>query len=110
MIIHFLLKGNTISDLINKLESGSSIAAEWFIISKKIVNPVKFQVIVLNKKRSDITSTNFQVDNQAIKSISSVELLSIQIDDKLNVDQRISKICKSGSKSTKCINKAKTIS
>ena len=60
-------------------------------MNKMIVNPDKFQAIVLNKKRSDLTNTNFQVDNQVIKSVSSVELLGIQIDDKLH----ISKICKS---------------
>ena len=65
-----------------------------------IVNPDEFQVIVLNKKihkqtRSDLTNTNFQVDNQIIKSVSSVEILGFQIDDKLNFNPQISKICKS---------------
>ena len=82
---------NTISDLINKFESDSNIAIEWFKMNKMIVNPDKFQAILLNKKRSDLTNTNFQVDNQVIKSVPSVELLGIQIDDKLH----ISKICKS---------------
>ena len=50
---------NTISDLINKLESDSNIAIEWFKMNKMIVNPDKFQAIVLNKKRSDLTNTNF---------------------------------------------------
>ena len=67
-----------------EIDSGSNIATEWFIMNKTIVNPDKFQVIVLNKKRSDVTITNFQVDNQVIKSLSSVEPLSIQIDDKFN--------------------------
>ena len=65
-----------------------------------IVNPDKFQAIVLNKKthkqtRSDLTNTNFQVDNQVIKLVSSVKLLGIQIVDKLDFNLRISKICKS---------------
>ena len=64
-------------------------------MNKMIVNSDKIQVIVLNKKRSDLTNTNFQVDNQVIKSVSSVELLGIQIDDKLNFNLHISKICKS---------------
>ena len=42
-----------------------------------------------------LTNANFQVDNQVIKSVSSVELLGIQIDDKLNFNLHISKICKS---------------
>ena len=69
---------NTISDLINKLESDSNIAIEWFKMNKMIVNTDKFQAIVLNKKRSNLTNTNFQGDNQAIKLVSSVELLGIQ--------------------------------
>ena len=44
-------------------------------MNKMIVNPDKFQTIVLNKTRSDLTNTNFEVDNQVIKSVSSVELL-----------------------------------
>ena len=51
-----------------------------------IVNPDKFQDIVLNKKRSNLTNTNFQIDDQVIKSVSSVEL---------NFNLHISKICKS---------------
>ena len=85
---------NTISDLINKLESDRNIAIEWFKMNKMIVNPDKFQAKVLNKKRSDLTNTNFPVDNQVIKSVSSVKLLGIQIDDKLNFNLHISKICK----------------
>ena len=46
-------------------------------MNKMIVNPDKFQAIVLNKTRSDLTNTNFEVDNQLIKSVSSVELLGI---------------------------------
>ena len=64
-------------------------------MNKMIVNPDKFQAIVLNKKRSDLTNTNFQVDNQVIKSVSFVQLFGIQIDGKLNFNLHISKICKS---------------
>ena len=52
-------------------------------MNKMIVSPDKFQAIVLNKKRSDLTNINIQDDNRVIKSVSSVELLGIQIDGKL---------------------------
>ena len=94
MVIRFLLWGNVISDLINKLESVSNFAIEWFKINKMIVSFDKYQVILLNKKRSDLTNTKFQVDDQVIKSVSSVQLLGIEIDDKLNFNLHISKICK----------------
>ena len=60
-----------------------------------IVNSDKFQAIVLNKKCSDLTNTNFQVDDQVIKLGSFVEPFGIQIDGKINFNLRISKICKS---------------
>ena len=60
-----------------------------------IVSCDKFQAIVLSKKRCDVTITKFQVDNQVMKSASSVEFLGIQIADKLNFNLHISKICKS---------------
>ena len=82
---------NTISDPINKFESDGNIAIEWFKMNTMIVNPDKFQSKVLNKKPSDLTNTNFQVDNQVIKSISFEELLGIQIDDMLNFN--LHKIC-----------------
>ena len=60
-----------------------------------IVNPDKFQAIVLNKKRSDLINTNFQDDNQLVKSFSSVELIGIQIVDEFNFNLLIGKIYKS---------------
>ena len=64
-------------------------------MNKMIVNPDKFQAIVLNKKRPDLRNTNTQVHNQVIKLVSSVERLGIQKDEKLNFNPHISKICKS---------------
>ena len=75
----------------NKSESDSNIAIEWFKKNKVIVNPDKIQAIILNKKSSDLTNIKFQVDNQVIKSLSSVELLGIQIDEKIDFNLQISK-------------------
>ena len=97
--------------MINKLDPDSNIATEWLKINKMVVNPYKFQAIVLNKKRSHLTNTNFQVDNQVIKLVSSVGLLGIQIDDKLNFNAHFCQICKSAANQiNKCINKTKTVS
>ena len=60
---------NTIPDLKNRLEPDSNIAIEWFKMNKIIVNPDKLQAIVLYKKRSNFTNTNFQVANQMIKLV-----------------------------------------
>ena len=60
-----------------------------------IVNPDKFQVIIIDKKKGDHTNENVFIDNKQIKTVSSVELLGIQLDDKLNFSPNFSNICKS---------------
>ena len=42
-----------------------------------IVNPDKFQVIIIDKKKEDHTNENVVIDNKQIKNIPSVELLGI---------------------------------
>ena len=60
-----------------------------------IVNPDKFQAILLDKRKSGHTNQRIVVENQYIKVVSSVELLGIQIDDKLNLNLHLSSICRS---------------
>ena len=49
-----------------------------------IINPDKFQVIILDKKKSNLINIPLTIDNQTMKSVPSVELLGIYLDDKLN--------------------------
>ena len=60
-----------------------------------IVNPDKFQAILLDKTKSDHTNQRIVVDNENTKAISPVESLGVQIDDKLNFNLYISNICRS---------------
>ena len=52
-----------------------------------IVDPDKFQVIIIDKKKGDHTNEKVVIDNKQIKTVPSVELLGIQLDDKLNFAQ-----------------------
>ena len=63
--------------------------------NQTIVNPDKFQVIIIDKKKGDHTNENVVIDNKQIKTVPSVELLGIQLDDQLNFIPHISNICKS---------------
>ena len=60
-----------------------------------IVNPDKFQAIILDKKKSNLTNILLTIDSQTIKSVPLVELLGIHLDDKLNLNMYISNICRS---------------
>ena len=58
------------------------------------VNPDKFQVIIIDKKKREHKNENIAIDNKQMKSVSSVELLGIQLEYKLNFSPQISNICK----------------
>ena len=64
-----------VSKLINILQSESEVINDWFQKNQMIVNPDKFQVIIINKKKGDQTNENVLIDNKQIKTVPSVELL-----------------------------------
>ena len=87
--------GETLSKLIGTLESESNIAIDWFTKNEMIINPEKFQAIILDKKKSDLANIPLTISNQTINSVPSVELLGIHFDDNLNFNLHINNICRS---------------
>ena len=85
----------TVSKLINILQSDSEVITDWFKKNQMIVNPDKFQIIILDKKKGDHTNENVVLDNKKIKTVPLVELLGIQLDDKLTFSPHIRNMCKS---------------
>ena len=59
------------------------------------VNPETFQVIIIDKKKVNHTNEKVAIDNKQIKSVPSIELLGIQLDNKLTFSPHISNIRKS---------------
>ena len=85
---------NTIEKLISTLEQDSQSAIDWFKINQMIVNPDKFQAIVV-KKMKDSYALN--ISKQTIDSENCVKLLGIEIGNTLPFDQHISSLCKEAS-------------
>ena len=56
--------------------------SDWFKENQVVVNPDKFQVIIIDKKRGNHTDENVVIDKKQIKTVPLVELLGIQLDDK----------------------------
>ena len=98
----------TVSKLIDTLESESNIAIDWFTKNEMIINPNKFQAIILDKKKSNLTNIPLTIDNQTIKSVPSVELLGIHLDDKLNINLHISNICRSAANQLNALMRLKS--
>ena len=85
----------TIQSLIALLENESNTATEWFQNNKMMVNPGKFQAIIIDKKKKFHTNETLKIGDKIIKASSSVNLLSIQIGDQLNFNLDISNVCRS---------------
>ena len=60
-----------------------------------IVNPGKFQSIIFDKKKQNHTAEYISIDQKNIKTSSSVKLLGVHRDNKLNVNLHITKISRS---------------
>ena len=85
----------TIQNLIALLETESNTAIEWFQNNKMIVNPGKFQAIIINKKKKCHTNKTLKISDKIIKASSSVKLLGVHIDNQLNFNLHISNIYRS---------------
>ena len=57
----------TVSELIDRLESQSNIAIDQFTKNEMIINPDKFQTIILDRQKSNLTNIPLSIDNQTIK-------------------------------------------
>ena len=59
-----------------------------------IVNPGKFQAIILDKKKNNPAQEIIRIDNKAVKVKLSVKLLGVQIGAGLNLNLHIANICR----------------
>ena len=75
------------SQVIKDLQSEASKATDWFKMNNMIVNPGKFQAIIIDKTEQNNDPTEINID--AKKSILKVVvlLLGLEIDSKLNFDK-----------------------
>ena len=83
----------TVDSLKQTLESECKLAIKWFHENKMIVNPDKFKAIVLDKRKLSNTEVKFILTSEQIQAVPSVDILGISIDDKLNLNLHIDKIC-----------------
>ena len=82
--------------LVKDLENDANIAISWLRNNKMIANSDKFQCIILSKNKADnIVEVN--IENQKVSSQTSVKLLGITINNKLNFNEHINKLFKSAS-------------
>ena len=81
-------------ELTKSLTSESEKAVKWFKENMMIVNPDKFQAIIIDRKNQCNNPTTIEMNGIKIDSENSVKLLGLEIDSKLNFDKHITQLCK----------------
>ena len=94
-----------LNELLRLLQKESEVAIKWFSDNNMIVNPKEFQAIIINRQNRSNHSCCLTINNAEIKSKESVTILGIEIDNKLNVEKHVSKICKKANNQLTAINK-----
>ena len=101
--LHNFADDNTISaiassveDLVTDLERKACTALDWLdaTANKMIANPEKFKAILQKPKLAELPDVKIQIRGQEVAPTQEVELLGIKIDNELEFDKYISKICK----------------
>ena len=85
---------DTLSELISSLTFKSGLAIDWFEYNSMIVNPDKFNAIILSKSKHDTSGIPLTLRNQSITTQKSVTLLGVTIDCELSFDKHVSDLCK----------------
>ena len=99
--MHNFADDNTISSaevsvekLLKTLEKESLVATNWFKENEMIVNPDKFQAIIVKRNSNMENQYTLNIDGNQVISEKSVKLLGIDIDNKLSFDEHVSSLCK----------------
>ena len=81
-------------ELIKSLTSESEKVVQWFKENMMIVNPDKFQAVIIEGKIQQNKPSSIKINYININSENSVRLLGLEIYSKLNFDKHITQLCK----------------
>ena len=110
--LHNFADDNTISSeevsiekLLQTLEKESIAATDWFKENEMIVNPDKFQAIIIKRNSNMEDQYTLNIDGNQVNSEKSVKLLGISIDNKLSFEEHVSSLCKKASNQLNAISR-----
>ena len=90
--------------LLDILEKEIETAIKWFKQIEMIVNPDKFESMVLDRRKQK-ENINLKINGAEIKGHNSVTLLGAERDNELNFDNHISNICKNAGNKINAISR-----
>ena len=85
-----------LTDILEILQKEYETAINWFKTNNMIVNPDKFQSMIISSNKN-LSKSVSNINGVELTMESSVKLLGIEIDNKLNFEKHISNICQKAS-------------
>ena len=102
------IQGDQLDDIANKMNLELKKLVAWLNAKKLSLNIDKTQYVIFRtSNRKLIKPTKLQINDSAIKQVSSTTFLGVTIDNKLNWAEYINKVEYKISKGVGIINKAK---
>ena len=95
----------SLDDLLITLKKESELVVKWFRENNMIVNPIKFQEMVLQKQDKNSQTNSLNIDNKIIEITKSVKLHGITSDSELRFDEHISNLFNKASMQLNAINR-----
>ena len=90
------LGSKDLTELLEILRKECETAINWFKTNNMIVNPDKFQSMIISSKK-DLSKSVLNINGVELTMESSVKLLGIELDNKLNLKKNIYNIYKKAS-------------
>ena len=75
------------------LEKETSKMMDWFAKNSLAANPTKFQTMLMCGNNKKVDDLNIIVENTKLESTSSIKVLGVNIDSKLNFNAHVCDIC-----------------
>ena len=76
---------SSLNELISELEKEGNTTTQWFRDSSMIVNPKKYQAIIIDRKNKKIILKSLQQIKKSYNSSENVALLGVEVDSKLKL-------------------------
>ena len=83
----------------------SEAATDWFVSNEMIVNPDKFQAIIVKRSNKTKDSCPLNITQEVINSENCVKLPEVEIDNKLSFEKHISTLVKKASDQLNAISR-----
>ena len=91
-----------LNEVVRSLELETTNILDWFKFNSIAANPAKFQLMFLGNV-SQFGDIKVNVNNTVLTAKSSVKLLGVNIDCKLNFNEHVTRICKTASGKVKAL-------